>query len=270
MQSIGERLEEARKRKGISIREAAEATKIRGEFLLAFENNSMEIPLPEVYVRGFLINYIKFLKLDKEKLLADYNAMQLGRGTEIKKESHEYLGRMDLPEKEIVAESPEVPEPITSSTTSSATHAKPSRLSDRQLYYKVALVFGGTLLAIVVIVLLINLIFSSESPEINPDLRDEPVSTLATSKTMPPTADANVLTEEEITLLALDDVTIIVTQLIDNKRLYAGTLAKGETHHLTKMGPVRFQYTEGDNLVIEKGGSKFEMGHSGVGASTLD
>ena len=29
MQSIGERLEEARKKKGISLREAAEATKIR-------------------------------------------------------------------------------------------------------------------------------------------------------------------------------------------------------------------------------------------------
>ena len=33
MQSIGERLEEARKRKGISLREAAEATKIRSDFL---------------------------------------------------------------------------------------------------------------------------------------------------------------------------------------------------------------------------------------------
>jgi cytoskeleton protein RodZ len=54
MQTIGERLEEARKRKGISIREAAEATKIRGDYLHKYENNQFDIKLPEIYVRGFL------------------------------------------------------------------------------------------------------------------------------------------------------------------------------------------------------------------------
>ena len=33
MQTIGERLEEARKKRGLSLREAAEATKIRGDYL---------------------------------------------------------------------------------------------------------------------------------------------------------------------------------------------------------------------------------------------
>ncbi|MDP5080533.1 MAG: helix-turn-helix domain-containing protein, partial [Opitutales bacterium] len=47
MQSIGERLEEARKRKGISLREAAEATKIRGDFLGYFEQNKFDFELPE-------------------------------------------------------------------------------------------------------------------------------------------------------------------------------------------------------------------------------
>ena len=36
MQTIGERLEEARKRKGISIREASEATKIRSEYPVSY------------------------------------------------------------------------------------------------------------------------------------------------------------------------------------------------------------------------------------------
>ena len=43
MQTIGERLEEARKRKGISIREAAENTKIRGDYLQKFEANTFDI-----------------------------------------------------------------------------------------------------------------------------------------------------------------------------------------------------------------------------------
>ena len=63
MQTIGERLEEARKKKGISIREAAESTKIRGDFLQKFEGNHFDIGLTEIYTRGFLRNYANYLKL---------------------------------------------------------------------------------------------------------------------------------------------------------------------------------------------------------------
>ena len=68
MQTIGERLEEARKRKGISIREAAEATKIRGDYLNKFESNQFDIRLPEIYIRGFLRTYAVFLILSGDKI----------------------------------------------------------------------------------------------------------------------------------------------------------------------------------------------------------
>ena len=71
MQTIGERLEEARKRKGISIREAAEATKIRGDYLHKFEGNQFDINLPEIYVRGFLRTYATYLKLSSDKINSD-------------------------------------------------------------------------------------------------------------------------------------------------------------------------------------------------------
>lgn len=80
MQTIGERLEEARKRKGISIREAAEATKIRGDYLHKFESNQFDIKLPDIYIRGFLRIYASYLKLPPEKINADYLALGLGEG----------------------------------------------------------------------------------------------------------------------------------------------------------------------------------------------
>ena len=80
MQTIGERLEEARKRKGISIREAAEGTKIRGDYLHKFESNQFDIKLPEIYVRGFLRIYANYLKLPGDKLVTDYLALGLGEG----------------------------------------------------------------------------------------------------------------------------------------------------------------------------------------------
>jgi cytoskeleton protein RodZ len=94
MQTIGERLEEARKRKGISIREAAEATKIRGDYLQKFESNQFDINLAEIYVRGFLRGYAQFLKLPADKIINDLNG--LGFGSRPKTPSREVYGRMDL------------------------------------------------------------------------------------------------------------------------------------------------------------------------------
>lgn len=95
MQTIGERLEEARKKKGISIREAAEATKIRGDYLQKFESNQFDIGLTEIYTRGFLRTYSNFLKLPAERVLNDYAA--LGRGeVRPRQPSREVYGRMDI------------------------------------------------------------------------------------------------------------------------------------------------------------------------------
>ncbi|MDR2430360.1 MAG: helix-turn-helix domain-containing protein [Puniceicoccales bacterium] len=79
MQTIGEKLSEKRQRSGILLREAAENTKIRGEFLEFLENNQFDrIPLADVYRRGFLKIYARFLQLDSERLLNDYNAQMSG------------------------------------------------------------------------------------------------------------------------------------------------------------------------------------------------
>ena len=75
MQSLGERLQEARQRLGVTVREAADVTKIRGDFLQAMEANQFEsIPLADVYKRGFVKIYAKYLRLDEEKAVADFNA----------------------------------------------------------------------------------------------------------------------------------------------------------------------------------------------------
>ena len=95
MQTIGERLEDARKKKGISIREAAEATKIRGDYLQKFESNHFDIGLTEIYTRGFLRSYASFLKLPSERILNDYAA--LGRGlVRPRQPNREIYGRMDI------------------------------------------------------------------------------------------------------------------------------------------------------------------------------
>lgn len=74
MQTLGERLQEARQRLGVTLREAAEFTKIRTDYLQSMEANQFEsIPLADVYKRGFVKVYAKYLRLDDDKAAADFN-----------------------------------------------------------------------------------------------------------------------------------------------------------------------------------------------------
>jgi transcriptional regulator with XRE-family HTH domain len=96
MQTIGERLEESRKRKGISIREAAEATKIRGDYLQKFESNSFDVDLPPLYVRGFLRGYARYLALDPERLVQEYDTLLSDQGRTSRREPRESYGRVEI------------------------------------------------------------------------------------------------------------------------------------------------------------------------------
>ena len=91
MQTIGEKIEETRKRKGISLSEAAEATKIRRDFLLNIESNEYDYDLPEIYKRGFIKNYAKYLKLNPEKVLSQYQEQLITHSSRAKKTTQIFL-----------------------------------------------------------------------------------------------------------------------------------------------------------------------------------
>lgn len=261
MQNIGERLEEARKRQGISIREAAEATKIRGDFLHAFESNSMDISLPDVYLRGFLIIYARFLKLDPDKVVTDYNALKLSQEAAQGKRGHDFLGRMDLGDVEATGERSVAGErKLSEKETIFGT--------DRTLYYKLALISGAAFLFVFLIVILVNLYLSRDTHQINPELRGSPAQQADPAALSG--AVVSPITQEEITLIALDDVTVSVRQVIDEQQLFSGMLAKDETMTLVKTGPVRIRYLEGDKIIVEnQDGQRFMFDTKGAGTSTI-
>ncbi|RME68145.1 MAG: hypothetical protein D6781_11725 [Verrucomicrobia bacterium] len=277
MQSIGERLEEARKRKGVSIREASEATKIRGEFLLGFENNQFDIGLPEIYVRGFLRNYAVFLKLDADKIVTDFNARLIGEVKAARREPRELFGRMEIPEKHRSAEastaSREARAPGDADAGDegdegqSATAAAPRlQLTPEMLnYIKIGAIVVAGIVAILVIVWMIQAIVrvatspSDEAPA--PAQQTAPAASATTEQQAP---------QEIITLIALDDVRVKVTQAADGKELFDGPLARGETRQIAKRGRVLITYDKGRNLNVEKDGRRFRMPIEGIGRSSFE
>jgi cytoskeletal protein RodZ len=70
--SIGNLLREKREEKDFTIAQASTFTKIRGEFIEALENGNYSMFASDVYAKGFLKNYAKFLGLDSDQVLALY------------------------------------------------------------------------------------------------------------------------------------------------------------------------------------------------------
>jgi cytoskeletal protein RodZ len=70
--TLGQRLKRARVRKKISLLDAEIDTKIRGKFLSALEDDDWKNLPADAYTKGFVIRYGKYLGLDPDKILTQY------------------------------------------------------------------------------------------------------------------------------------------------------------------------------------------------------
>jgi cytoskeleton protein RodZ len=272
--TIGERLEEARRRKGVSIREAADATKIRGDYLLAMEETRLEdIDLPRIYVRGFLKNYARFLRLDPEKILTDYEAHVSHR------EGSLHPDRPTMGTVAIEREDEEEHRPPSAATASGgpAGASRPAPIgsvaiepdqepgerprpetleaADNTLYIKIGVISGSVAVVALLLVFLVNLLRSPAAPEMDPQLL-QPEATQTTPS-------------NQLVLRASGDVTVIVDQTSDRSRLFQGTLNAGDAVSVDREGPVSIRFTDGEALVIERDGQTVRPGTSGPGRTVI-
>ncbi len=82
--TLGEKLKKIREKSGISLVEVATQTKIKKEYLEKIEKSDYEKLPFDVYVRGFLRNYARYLNLDSEKVVNQFNR-EIGVRDNIKK-----------------------------------------------------------------------------------------------------------------------------------------------------------------------------------------
>ena len=74
MFEIGNSLREARARRQIPIGQAEQATKVRGKYLRALEEERFDLLPAETYVKGFLRTYADYLGLDGQLYVDEYNS----------------------------------------------------------------------------------------------------------------------------------------------------------------------------------------------------
>jgi cytoskeleton protein RodZ len=83
VQSIGERLREARMRQKIDVADVETATKIRAKYLRALENEEFGLLPGPTFVKTFLRTYAEYLGLDAQLLVEEYRVQYEPRGEEM-------------------------------------------------------------------------------------------------------------------------------------------------------------------------------------------
>lgn len=85
VQNVGDLLREKRRQLGRDIKEVSEHTKIRSEYLLALETGNYEKFASDVYAKGFLKKYAKYLGISPDRAAAMYRReSSLTKGDSIK------------------------------------------------------------------------------------------------------------------------------------------------------------------------------------------
>ena len=254
MQTIGERLEEARKKKGISIREAAEATKIRGDYLQKFETNHFDIGLTEIYTRGFLRTYANYLKLPADRILSDYAG--LGRAeVRPRQPSREIYGRMDISvataeaggaasEEPAAAAAPEPSHANRGPQRSRAATSLPTG-PDPATVFKY-LKWGGAVIILLLIVLILKSLLSNGT-------RPTP-STSTTVAPRGPVVGLNALGAVRVTVWK-----VAPDGFSNGDQLFTSVMSAGQNQTVPRPGPIFVEADKPELLEIVINGTPYNL-----------
>jgi cytoskeletal protein RodZ len=95
LETVGKRLSQARLKRGLSIDEAAHATKLRPDKIVALENDDYARFPSNSYAKGFLLIYGRFLRVDVSE-----SARALQEGNPISVADYQYLNNAPEPKPE--------------------------------------------------------------------------------------------------------------------------------------------------------------------------
>jgi cytoskeletal protein RodZ len=101
---IGNSLREARLRQALEFVEVEQATKIRGKYLRALEDEQFDILPGQTYVKGFLRTYAEYLGLDGQLYVDEYNSRYIpgDEETPLRAQNKSTVGRNPRVESSVV------------------------------------------------------------------------------------------------------------------------------------------------------------------------
>lgn len=269
---------QARTEKGVSVREAADATRLRADVIENMESGAFDYKLPEIYKRGFLRIYAAYLRLNVDEILAEY-AAELSRGNFEDAKRRNILSRVATAAASATANVAAGQREFTPPPASvesrfenfdrQESEAESETPDNSSKFIKLAAIFGGVILLVVVIVLIVSSAVSRNAPEENPDVQiNANMPTQPAAPVSQATAAAsNDIAHPELVLAitALSDTYILVYPDIktpDGKpadAIYTGPLQAGERREFRSVVPLMVKLTDAERVKIERNGAALDL-----------
>jgi len=264
MSNLGQQLQEARSRLGYSIKDVADIIHIRPEYLGEIEENTFNIPLPTVYIRGFVRLYAKFLKVDQDEIVDLFNKRnaQLEFSSEVSADREKMKGTRSLGQYTLPGADGKENTIERSGGSRIFDRYKPSEDENRPPWVYVAGI-GAVVILVFAAIFAIKLSFFPMSHEpadtLDPTQTSSSPSASASVSSSGPNVAVESIREELIGLVAKAPVYVYVTQTKDKEILFSGRLESGERKTLIREGEIAIACDKAENLIVEKGGIPVDL-----------
>ena len=269
MKNLGDKLKEAREAMSLSVRDAADATRLRADIINNMESGKFDYDLPEIYKRGFLRIYSAFLKLDTPSILAEYESLTRTVSRDDSAFRH-ILQRSVHRDNSSVSAYPERAAAIESRYGDEAEEDSASGKSgdDSLRYMKLGSLFLGMILAALVIVLIVSLLVKcgDSSLEENPDIASvaSPNQLSAVDVSVPVSATPAVDGKKKLHLVVIaaeDTYVIAYPENDEQKRFMSGPMQKGERREFDSEVPIILQVTDAERIKLERNSKAIDLGN---------
>jgi cytoskeleton protein RodZ len=208
--TMGAYLRAARRKRRVGIERAAEETRIRADFLMRMESDEFDF-LAQAYVRGFLKTYARFLRVDPDPLMEEFD--------------RRFGARVD-----------------TAQMIALEKHGRRTRLERPRLSsnWTAAALFAGFVLLILAVVGLVSEPTGDEGPENaasqqdetpTPEPTDTPTATPTPTPTPTPTDIEDIIATADAIELEVVATTgrCWTTVTADGEEIFTGTLEVGQS-----------------------------------------
>ncbi len=236
-ENFGKQFTFAREALGLSTKDVASKIKIREEYILDIENNKFDFPLPSIYIRGFIRNYARLLKLDVDVVMSQCPVPEFKVSDSIKHHSGDFVEHIksdtSISEDISKKEHNKLDETISNVTSWFKNFkSKLSVLPQRKL-----LIGGGILLSLILCIVLVFVLNHTRN-------------SFDVSGIVP--VEAESIATKSIVLSATGNVNVVVRNKGSLEKIYSGTLTAGVVKSISYYKTVQIFYDHGEFLLIQQ------------------
>ncbi|MDR0742078.1 MAG: helix-turn-helix domain-containing protein [Puniceicoccales bacterium] len=232
---FGQQFVEARNARGVTLEKASEETKIKLEYLAGIEREEYDFNLPDIYLRGFIRIYARYLKLDVDAVMASCSIeeFEVLHSKCVKKVAYNTL----------IANEKEREDGSDLGINDTIPLSKKFKQFMEKIKATVQHRHFMKIVSGLVIVILVFVVFSKA-------FSSKTEYAKAQSKRADKILDA--ANQSVLSLIPTGNVKVVVRSKASGEKIFAGNLESGEVKKIVYASPVQVFYDNGEFLLIKQ------------------